>query len=197
MVRPASVNVQTSEVDALASHRAGLGSLDMLLAKQAISEVLHRYARGVDRKDRDALMSCYWPDAIDEHAGLFTGSPAELGDFIFATVANMTTMHFVGNVLIDFVGEDRAFCESYVSSHHIVEMETGMRELVGAGRYLDHLSRRGGEWRIFRRKAIIEIIRDVPAQVQLPTFGGLQMIGGAFPDDPLYAMRDQVRNSSE
>lgn len=170
-----------------------LSPLGQLIAKQAISEVLYRYVRGVDRKDRDTFLSSYWSDAIDDHAGIFFGHPAELCDFIFASVADMTTMHFVSNMLIDLIGDDKAFCESYVSSHHIVASKTGPRELVGAGRYLDHLSRRGDEWRILRRTAIIEIVRDVPAQTELPVFAGLQMAGGTFPDDPLYAMRREVR----
>jgi hypothetical protein len=167
-------------------------ALAELIDKQAITEVLHRYTRGVDRKDRATLESAYWPDAYDDHAGLFRGGAKELIDYILATVAPMRTMHFVSNVLIELAGESRAFAESYVSSHHVVDLGAGWRELVGAGRYLDRFEKRGGEWRIADRKVVIDIVRESEAQTDLPAFVGLEMRGGAYPDDPLYAMRDAI-----
>ena len=47
-----------------------------LLDRQAISDCVHRYSRGLDRHDDAMVASCYWDDAIDEH-GPFTGSPDE------------------------------------------------------------------------------------------------------------------------
>src|SRR5882724_2908499 len=45
-------------------------ALRQLLDRQAILDCLHRYTRGVDRLDRQLLLSAYHADAIDDH-GLF------------------------------------------------------------------------------------------------------------------------------
>ena len=49
-------------------------TLEELVAKQEISELLHRYCRGIDRFDRDLVRSCYHDDADDDH-GIFRGGP--------------------------------------------------------------------------------------------------------------------------
>src|SRR4029453_17525088 len=60
---------------------ANTAAMQRLLDKQAITEVLHRYARGVDRCDRSILEIAYWPDAIDDHI-IFKASGDELLDNI-------------------------------------------------------------------------------------------------------------------
>lgn len=47
--------------------------LEILLDKQAITEVLHRSCRGMDRLDMDLIESVYWPDSEDLH-GPFNGN---------------------------------------------------------------------------------------------------------------------------
>jgi SnoaL-like domain len=44
--------------------------------RQAIQDVLMTYSRGIDRLDRELLLSVYHDDAIDDH-GVFVGSPEE------------------------------------------------------------------------------------------------------------------------
>jgi len=43
-------------------------ALEELVARNAITEVLYRYCRGVDRRDWELLRSCYHPEAQDDHA---------------------------------------------------------------------------------------------------------------------------------
>ena len=53
-----------------------------LIDRQDIWSLLLRYARGLDRLDRDLIRSCYWDDAIDDHHS-FIGSPDEFIDWAF------------------------------------------------------------------------------------------------------------------
>ena len=53
-------------------------TVDDLLAKEEIREVILRYARGIDRMDFDLVSACYHPDAYDDH-GTFQGN---VPDFI-------------------------------------------------------------------------------------------------------------------
>jgi hypothetical protein len=51
--------------------------------RQAIQDVLMTYSRGIDRLDRELLLSVYHDDAIDDH-GVFVGSPEEFADWAIA-----------------------------------------------------------------------------------------------------------------
>ena len=49
-------------------------ALRRLLDRQAITECVHRYARGLDRRDTDLLRSAYHPDAVEDHGQYVGGS---------------------------------------------------------------------------------------------------------------------------
>src|SRR5688572_7966568 len=55
------------------TERARASALDRMLARDAIREILARYARAIDRADGALLKSCYFDDAIEEHGSSFTG----------------------------------------------------------------------------------------------------------------------------
>lgn len=67
--------------------------LQTLLDKQAITEVLHRYCRGIDRADPETLASAYWPDAYEEHASEYTGPIEGFIEYAMAAVERMHTGH--------------------------------------------------------------------------------------------------------
>src|ERR1051326_8034928 len=102
--------VDTREVEALASERA-------------IRQVLLRYCRGIDRMDRDLVRACYFDDATDEH-GSFRGGPDEYVAWAWRLLSRYrSTMHFVGNMLIEFpdsdgADPDTAFAETYGIAFH-------------------------------------------------------------------------------
>src|SRR6266702_2207464 len=77
--------------------------IQRLLDKQAITEVLYRYSRGVDRCDRSTLATVYWPDAQDDHM-IFQGSGDALLDYLSTAVLHMRTQHRLANILIQFDG---------------------------------------------------------------------------------------------
>src|SRR4051794_1228570 len=54
--------------------------VEELWDREAIRQCIHRYARGVDRFDRELILSAFHPDALDEH-GKFVGNPKEFVDW--------------------------------------------------------------------------------------------------------------------
>jgi SnoaL-like domain len=127
-----------------------------LLDKQAITEVLYRYCRGVDRCDVEQVDSIYWDDAVDDH-GYWKGPGPDFGSFVCNRLmeANESTTHTVTNVLIE-VENNRAWSESQVLVH-LIRRDTFPRTAdVMAGRYLDKFSKRSDEWRIDERTVVLD-----------------------------------------
>ncbi len=80
-------------------------TLDDLLARQEIEDVIYRYARGIDRLDLEAVRSCYHADAYDDH-GAFKGTVDEFLEAAKAFLPKWTaTQHFMGNMLIEIEGD--------------------------------------------------------------------------------------------
>ncbi len=163
-------------------------AVQRLLDKQAITEVLYRYCRGVDRCDRAILASAYWPEAEDDHM-VFAASGDKLLDSICDSIREMHTQHRIHNVLIDFESPTRAWCESYVVAYHCMAVGAGREEVIFGGRYLDRFDKRGGEWRIGHRKLVMDYFQRGAAAVDLGVFGSLPVTGGHHPSDPLYSYR--------
>ena len=130
-----------------------------LLAKQEITEVLHRFCRGCDRQDWDLLRDCFHPDAHDDHA-IFQGDResliAWLTEFLGSTFS--ATMHSVTNILISVDG-DTAGSESHVHAWHRFKAESDdaqPRDLVAGARYVDRFECRGGRWAIVHRVVVMD-----------------------------------------
>lgn len=130
-----------------------------LLDRQAIWQVLLRYARGLDRLDNGMVRSCYFDDAIEDH-GHFIGTP---DNFIAwadqATLLFVTAQHGLLNHYCELDGDD-AYCETY---YLFSGVKPEPPHFISTGRYIDHFQKREGEWRIANRIAIVEGAFDVPA----------------------------------
>jgi len=125
-----------------------------LLAKDAITEVLNRFARGADSADLAVIRSVYWPEATDDH-GNFSGNAMEFAEYAMDVLkAFRTTMHFLTNVSIEFVVAHQAEVQCYFYAYHEhlpgADGTPPMVTVVG-GRYLDRFEERDGEWRILKR----------------------------------------------
>lgn len=120
-----------------------------LLDRAAVHEVMLRYARGVDRRDLDEVAACFTPDAV--YDGALSGST--IGDALARLREVMerytSTLHFVGNVVVELAG-DTAACETYAIAYHRLRAAPRQQRVV-AVRYLDALERREGRWLIVRR----------------------------------------------
>jgi len=190
---------------------ARVESLAVLLAKQAISEVICTYARALDRLDEPLLRSVFHPGSRHEH--FFVGpssdpsapsSPEAPGDFVaFAIGALKThvrTHHQLGNILIELEGEDVAWAETYFTAWHRMRakgdplagpaaFDTEMDYFVG-GRYIDRFACVNGEWKITHRTGMTDWTRFEPPSSQ--GFGDISdnQIGKQGPRDFLYRCRE-------
>jgi hypothetical protein len=130
--------------------------------RQAIHDCLMTYSRGIDRLDRELLLSVYHPDAIDDH-GVFVGTAAEFVDWAIAmhTATHLSHQHCVLNHTVDLDG-DTAHTETY---YMFVGMNREGEPLaVSGGRYLDRLEKRDGRWAIAARVCV----RDWAPLAEIP-----------------------------
>lgn len=161
--------------------------LQALLDQRAITDVVLRYCRGIDRLDLELVRDCYHPDATDEH-GAFVGSRDEYVEWVAGILTRFTgTMHVVANQLIE-VDTDDARSETYGVAYHWGEPADDPRRNFTTGfRYVDHFTRRDGRWRIARRIAVREWTHVVPSEQRLvvaPERDGRR--GRRDRDDPSY-----------
>jgi hypothetical protein len=135
-------------------------------ARNEIHDVLMRSCRGVDRLDRELILSAYHPDAIDDH-GSFAGSAEEFVDWVFANHTGKveSCVHHLGNIWLRLDG-DVAFAESYVLACHRRVIDGVLHDLLSHGRYVDRFERRDGEWRIAYRKVVFDWDRLDPVERQ-------------------------------
>lgn len=120
--------------------------------RQEILDCVMRYARGVDRLDRELLLSVYHEDAIDDH-GVFVGSPKAFADWAIAmhTATHLMHQHCILNHTCEVSG-DVAHGETY---YMFVGMNRrGTPLSMSGGRYLDRFERRNGRWAIAARVCI-------------------------------------------
>lgn len=132
-------------------------ALQEMLDREAIRSVYIRYARGLDRGDAQLIASAYHPDATEDHHGeVYSG--ATIGE----TLANHVlegmnrTLTQITNITIALNG-DKAGCEAYYMGLHV--LKNGGKRLMSAGRSLDRLERRGGEWRFVYRNILPDMVR--------------------------------------
>jgi SnoaL-like domain len=161
-------------------------SLDDLVAREQIREVLARYTRGIDRRDRELVLSCYHSGAHDDH-GAFRGTAEEFVDWVEDVLSYFSsTMHFLGQQLIEVDG-DAAHAETYCVAYHRRAAVDGepASDLVLGLRYCDRLERRHAEWRIADRVCAFDWSRHdlVTAEWELPPGAGR---GRRDRDDPSY-----------
>lgn len=136
--------------------------LDELRAHREIEDTLKRFIRGIDRQDWKLALSTYHDGAQDEH-GFFNG-PA---DEFLKRVARAHThqdhsMHFMSNLLIDFLARDVAVVESYFlvfqrfsqEAPGVVQGNRGVRKFATA-RYIDRFEERNGAWRVAHRVLVL------------------------------------------
>jgi hypothetical protein len=178
--------------------------LEELLAKQAIMEVVFRYARAIDRLDEALLRSCFHPGSTHKHFyegpssdPSLTSTDDDPADFEAYALGRLSTYsrthHQMGNTLVDLSDSNHANVETYFTAFHRVRptgdplageqaFDTAMDYFV-AGRYIDKFECRDGVWGIISRTGMTDWVR-----LEAPSSQGVGMIpqetvGKRAPDD--------------
>lgn len=141
----------TDAIDALDAQE--IAAFREMRERQAILDCLTRYSRGVDRLDRDLVLSCYHADATDDH-GAFMGNPQEFVEWVFDLhyKGQIFTQHHLTNHSCEIDG-NIAHSETY----YIFTARNRDETLwVAGGRYLDRLEKRQGQWKIATRYCTVE-----------------------------------------
>lgn len=157
---------------------------DELAAKWAITEVIHRYCRGLDRMDKALALSCWHPGGTDDHAPLYAGSAAGFIDWLWPVHAAMqVTRHVVSNTLIELRGRE-AGAETYWSLVLQVERGGQTLDILAGGRYLDRFECIDGVWAIRHRQSVVDWNRVEPVRSTLADFADAPLIDVRNPEVP-------------
>lgn len=126
--------------------------------RQAIFDCIKRTSRGNDRFDKDLIVGGYHPDGLHELGQrIIPGSEyGEHANHAHRAIAEVN-LHNVTMHLCEIDG-DVAHAESYVIG--LFADQNGEASRMLAGRYIDRLERRGGEWKIALRRATVEVAME-------------------------------------
>jgi SnoaL-like domain len=145
-----------------------------LTDRQAIFDCIKRSARGNDRFDTELVASSFHQDAIHDNgrkqvAAYGYGEHAnEAHGMLFDANLHNVTMHMCE------IDGDVAHAESY--SLGLFLDKGGETGRVLAGRYIDRLEKRDGEWRIAVRRTTVEVALE--GKAALP--GGAALKGSSY-----------------
>ena len=148
----------------------------------AITDLIYRYCRAVDRLDIPLGHSIWHEDATADYgAGVYQGDGRGVIDHICAQHRHtLHHSHQVSNIIIELAG-DRAASESYVTATLRIQDGDAQRQITNWGRYADLWSRREGRWGLDRRIAI----RDFDEQRMVVPLADHQ-VGRRDLSDPSY-----------
>jgi hypothetical protein len=179
-------------------------TINSILDRFAIEDLLTSYARAIDRLDIELLKSVYHEDARSNHAW-FEGTARDFADHVIAFSRDTfaLTMHHVTHTNIALNG-DVAAAESYYYAFHRLEGDfdkvagffgrsyaercakdgtlDGGHEFISGGRYVDSLSKRDDVWRFVNRETTVEWKHFRPATHGDPGSGIEEIVAPASRD---------------
>ena len=141
-------------------------TVQALLDRAEIHDVLMRYFHGVDSGDREIVRSCFTEDVAAHYD---RREPVKGVDALIAQIvlfdnlssgACKVSTHFSGNLQFRQIAGDRAETETNVFAF-LVARDGGsvaMRSL----RHIDRLRRQDGKWKIYARLHTLDWSCDVP-----------------------------------
>ena len=131
--------------------------------RAAITDLIYRYCRAMDRVDHDLGYSVWHPDGTADYGANYQGSGHGFIDHVCKQHAPLLVhSHQMSNIIIELDG-DRAGSESYVTATLRIERDGKLMQMTVLSRYADRWSKRDGRWGIDHRIAIIDMdeIREV------------------------------------
>lgn len=153
-----------------------------LADRAAITDLLYRYCRAVDRLDAPLGHSIWHADGTADYgAGVYQGDGRGVIDHICAQhLHTLHHSHQVTNIVIELAG-DHAASEAYYFAALRIRRGGAVQQMSIWGRYIDRWSRRGGAWGIEHRLAIRDF-DDVRNVVPMSDHD----VGRRDRDDPSY-----------
>jgi ketosteroid isomerase-like protein len=132
------------------SETDGARSLQRLLDKEEIAEVVHAYCSHFDRAEADELLELFTPDAtVDYGPDVQTlNGTDEIRAMVSAGLSGFfaATSHHVSNFVIRFEGPDAARSQCYLYAWH--RYQDGRPDSELWGQYHHEFRRLSGQWRI-------------------------------------------------
>lgn len=138
----------------------------------AISDVIHRYCRAMDRIDVELGCSVWHADGEADYGVIYRGSGRGFVEWMCGVHRSMLALsHRVTNLLIESDG-DGARSESCVVATLRRKDGDRLLQTTAWGRYLDRWSRREGRWAIDHRTYVHDFdeVREITATA-LPGWG--------------------------
>jgi 3-phenylpropionate/cinnamic acid dioxygenase small subunit len=134
-------------------HRWGV--TDNLADRLGISEVLDDYARGIDSRDWDLVLSCFTDDAVLDYTafGGPKGPAQEVVDWIAGNVANFVmTQHHITNRHITLDSDDAVCVSELFAPMGMASNQPGKLTILWTGgAYNDRFARTPDGWKIVSR----------------------------------------------
>jgi 3-phenylpropionate/cinnamic acid dioxygenase small subunit len=125
--------------------------LQNLLDRDAIRDVLVRYATSLDDRAWDRLASCFTEDAVADYGtGIFKGPEAIVGLCRRMLEPLEVSQHLLGSFEITVSGETAA-SRCYFHAQHV----KARARLIIAGTYADSLRNQDGQWLLEKRRLIV------------------------------------------
>ena len=142
-------------------------SIDVLVAKEEIRELVMLYSRGCDRKDIELLRTLYTHDATDSHDRTFDGPANEYINFLERSLPHLRySGHHVCNHLISVdpeLGEGEG--EVYALAWHVYpDGQGGWVEDFMCVRYIDRYRKVNDRWRFAKRVVRYDLHTTRPHQ---------------------------------
>lgn len=138
-------------------------SLQQLLDRQAITDLIYSYCRSVDRLDIPLGHSVWHEDGIADYGDIYQGPGKGVIDLICEQHRLLLHhSHQIANILITLDG-DKAGSESYVHATLRLESNAELQQIDIWARYIDCWSRRDARWGLDKRTVVIDFdeIRSV------------------------------------
>lgn len=167
--------------------------LDRLESWHAIYDLLCDYMRGQDRLDPVLHRSVFHDDATTDYGEGWRGDADGFVAFAQGVLTpHAANHHIIGQVRIDFEGDDTAFGEVYFQAFHRIDEPDAPKDLFVAGRYVDRYERRGRTWKIAHRSELVDWVRTEPALDSLAPGVSPFPLGSRAPHD-LSCRREELR----
>ena len=155
-----------------------------------IVDKLLSYTRGIDRLDKQSVISAFHPGATLNNYG---PNPMSIEDFVEYALPSLqkrysATQHRVSNVRVEING-DKALVESYVLAYHIESGKDSKRLHTFNGRYIDTFTYSNRQWKISERSLRNDWSKVEDISVEMAG-SSVWVASSRSTDDPIYDFWD-------